>query len=440
MKFILITVFIILFTSCSFDNKTGIWKNETKITKKDEDKFVNFENLYFKKKQFNKIIQPSKNQNISLKSPKTNLEWLDKFYKNTNNSDNFIYKDLNKIIFKSKKLSRHEITDQILFDGQNIVVNDIKGNIIIYSIESQKIIYKYNFYKKKFKKIKKNLYTIINKNIIYVVDNFGYVYAINYQKQKVLWAKNYKIPFRSNIKILNNTIIASDINNTLYFINKNNGELLQKIPTEEVTIKSQFINSLSNTNESLFFLNTFGSIYSIGLNRKINWFVNINRSVDINTNNLFYSNPLTVDNNKILASTDNTLYFLNANNGSRIFTLPISSIVRPIISGNNIFLITNKNLLVCINSKNGEIKFSLDIAQEVADYLNTKKKTINIKLVTLINSKLYVFLENSYIVKFFAQGHIDDVQKLPSKISSSPIFINDSMIYINNSNRLIILD
>ena len=37
-------------------------------------------------------------------------------------------------------------------------------------------------------------------------------------------------------------------------------------------------------------------------------------------------------------------------------------------------------------------------------------------------------------------GEILEINKLPSKIRSLPIFINDSIIYLNNKNRLIVLD
>ena len=89
-----------------------------------------------------------------------------------------------------------------MFDGNNLLLTDDKGNIIVYSSENKKVIFKYNFYKKKYKKIKKILSTIIENNIIFVSDNLGYIYAIDYNSQRLIWAHNYKIPFRSNIKLL----------------------------------------------------------------------------------------------------------------------------------------------------------------------------------------------------------------------------------------------
>ena len=79
---------------------------------------------------------------------------------------------------------------------------------------------------------------------------------------KIIWAKNYKIPFRSNLKILKDKIIVSNQNNTLYFLDKKNGELLKQIPTEETIIKNHFINNLSTNNKNtVLFLNSYGIVF-----------------------------------------------------------------------------------------------------------------------------------------------------------------------------------
>ena len=47
----------------------------------------------------------------------------------------------------------------------------------------------------------------------------------------------------------------------------------------------------------IYFLNTFGSVYSFNLeNMKINWFINLNPSIDLNNSNLFDGSPI----NKLL--------------------------------------------------------------------------------------------------------------------------------------------
>ena len=58
---------------------------------------------------------------------------------------------------------------------------------------------------------------------------------------------------------------------------------------------------------------------------------------DLNPSNLFYSNPIVLHKEKIIVSTDLYLYILNINNGSTFFKFPITSIVKPIVSGKNLF-------------------------------------------------------------------------------------------------------
>ena len=57
------------------------------------------------------------------------------------------------------------------------------------------------FFIKKNLRISKKLSIIIENGVIYVSDNIGFLYAYDYKKDLVLWAKNYKVPFRSNLKI-----------------------------------------------------------------------------------------------------------------------------------------------------------------------------------------------------------------------------------------------
>ena len=64
--------------------------------------------------------------------------------------------------------------------------------------------------------------------------------------------------------------------------------ILKQIPTEETIVKNNFINSLSLNEKNIFFLNTYGSLYSINLkSKRVNWFLNLNQSLDVNPSNIF---------------------------------------------------------------------------------------------------------------------------------------------------------
>ena len=439
MRKILIFTLIILLTNCSFDNKTGIWESSS-TPKKTVDRFKNFKNLYIEEKLFNETIEPQKNLQIDFKPTKKNLTWHNENYNNLNNLDNFNYKNLNEIIFKSKKLSNRIIDENIIFDNNKLILSNKAGDIIIYSISEKKIHMKYNFYKKKFKNIIKELSMAINNDVLYISDNIGYIYAIDYNKKKLLWAKNFKIPFRSNIKVFTNIIAVADTNNVLYLINKFNGEQLRSIPTEENALKSNFLNSIALNEQFLFFLNTYGSIYSTDYKGDIRWFLNVNKSSGLKTTNLFNSNPILIHENKIIISTEYNLFVMSAINGRLIYKISISSIIQPITSKKHLFLITKNNLFVCINLDTGKIAYSIDINDQIANFLETKKKSVEVKKLFVSNDSFFLFLNSSYLVKISPKGRIKEIDKLPSKINSLPIFINDSILYLNKKNKLIVLN
>ena len=110
--------------------------------------------------------------------------------------------------------------------------SDSKGNIGVFSLNENKLIFKYNFYKKKFKKFKKEIKLIVKENIIIAVDNFGYIYSIDYKKNKIIWAKNFLIPFRSNLKI---------IDDTLFDTNVINNHILKDIDDDKFNLKLNII-------------------------------------------------------------------------------------------------------------------------------------------------------------------------------------------------------
>tara|TARA_X000001036_G_C20642538_1_gene791718 strand:- start:90 stop:1418 length:1329 start_codon:yes stop_codon:yes gene_type:complete len=442
MKLFYALIILITFQNCSFDNKTGIWKNEDKITNKEDDLFAEFKTLTSENESFNKIIQL--NENLKLTKPvfQNNSDWKDIYFDDSNNLPNFKYNNLNQIVFKSKKITNYNVNNFLLFEENNLITTDKKGNIIIFSIKDNKILNKFNFYKKKYKKIRKLLNIIVENNIIYVSDNLGYVYALDYKNNKILWAKDYKIPFRSNLKILNNKLIASNLDNILYFFNKKNGDTLKLIPTEETVIKNQFINNLSLNDKSLFFLNTYGSLYSVDINTmKINWFVNLNQSIDMNASNLF-SGSVIVNNkkDKIVVSSNQYTYIIDLTSGSIIYKKNFISIIKPIIVNDYLFILTNNNLLISMDLNNGNILYSYNVNEKISKFLDIKKKKVLYKDFMLANNQIIIFLKNSYIVKFNLNGNIDEVNKLPTKINSQPMIINNSILYLDSRNKLSIVD
>ena len=117
-----------------------------------------------------------------------------------------------------------------------------------------------------------------------------------------------------------------------------------------------------------------------------------------------------------------------------------SSIIKPIIIDQYFFSISKNNFLIVTNMNNGDILYSLDINHEIANHLNSKKKEVQIKSMMLVNNKIFVFLKNSFLLKFELNGNLLNITKLPNKMNTSPIFIDGSMVYFDFKNRLTVIN
>ena len=439
MNFLYLIIIFFFFQHCSFDNKSGIWKNTNNIEKEDKV-FKDFKKLSVETEIFNEII-PTKNYQFRLSKSLKIKDWKDVYYNASNNYSNFEYEGANKLSHKSKKISKSKISNYKLFENNIMITTDQKGNLITYSIDNKKIINKFNFYKKKYKNISIKINFIIDNNVIYSSDNLGYLYAFDYKKNKILWAKNYKIPFRSNLKINGSKLIAANQNNNLFFFDKFSGDTIKLIPTEETVIKNQFINNLSLSRENLFFLNTYGSLYSINLaNLRINWVVNLNRSTDSNSNNLFSGNEVVHYKDKIIISSKEFTYVLDERTGGVLFKKNFKPVLKPIIVDNYLFLITENNLIISIDLSDNKIIYSYDINTKISDFLSIKKKQVYFKSFSILNNKIFVFLQNSYLLIFNINGELVEIRKLPAKINTSPIFVDSKILYISKKNKIIVIN
>ena len=441
MRLFLIFLIFIFFQNCSFDNRSGIWKSESKVLKKEDlGNLSQFKDLTSDKSSFKKELSIKDNFNFNLPKIYSNSAWTDIFYNQSNNYENFKYTNLNEKLFQSKKITKNKTDNYILFENNNIISTDQAGNINIYSLKEEKKIFQFFFYKKKFKKDKKILNIILENNVIYVSDNLGYLYSLDLINKKILWAKNFKIPFRSNLKISENKLILSNQNNQIYYINKKEGNLLKLIPTEETIVKNNFKNNISIYEDSTFFLNTFGSLYSID-NKKmqINWFINLNQTTTLTPSNLFLGNKLIVNQNKIIVTTNNFTYIIESRTGEIIYKKNFSSLIKPLVINNYLFLISKNDLFISFDLNNGEIIYSYNINKKISDFLNTKRRKAEFKNIFMLNNKIYIFLKNSYVIIFEVNGNIKKIIKLPFKLNSQPIIIEDSIIFLNFKNKISIV-
>ena len=279
---------------------------------------------------------------------------------------------------------------------------------------------------------------IIKNDVLIAADNFGYVYSIDYKKNKILWAKNYLVPFRSNLKIINQILFISDEKNKIILIDIKNGNLIDELYTQPSKTVSKFESNIAiDNNNNILFLSTSGSLYSMNLinQKKINWIHNFKTENEI----IFDANPITVSEDEIIISTNKNISFLNTK-GLKRWDLKINSNIKPIISGNIILTVNKENYLILIDKNSGKIIYSKNINLLIKkDYKkNFQKKLKQLNDIFLIDNKLLLISNNSFFIEIEIDNMIkvNSIKNNPFKISSNIVFLKDEMIFVSNSKRI----
>ena len=451
MKRLLLICVTIILTSCSFDNKTGVWKDASNIpvdnqaTKSiTENKLgTRYEDIFIKNKNFNEEKKSLNPSNIKIGAPIKIISWPEEYAIPTNNISNFSYSGNRILLSKSRKLSKlssdeNNKSKKIIFYKNNLISHDHKGTIFIYSLRLNKKIFEYNFYKKSFKNFNKKIDLIVDGNILYAADNLGYLYALNLNDSSILWAKNYGIPFRSNLKLANNEIFLANQDNVIYSINSKTGDKNWQFQTRLTFLKSDFENNiaLDLINNNLFFLNTSGELYSINLlSQNINWVLNFKNPSLSRDTELFLSQPIVVKNNNLLITTDKAVLSYGILTAERNWNFSAESIFKPIITLNYTYIILKNNLLICLDNKNGSVVWSKNI------FLNTKdkKKFQSIVDFKIINSEISIFFKNGHLLSFNpSNGKLNYLNRISKNgISSAVVFLDDNMFFIDKDNKLL---
>ena len=112
MKKLILIFLVLVFTSCSLDNKTGIWKDISDIpVEKQASKSISsnskdkiYEDISQKNQIFNEEIETVNFSNIEIDKPAKISNWPEQYAISTNNISNFYYNG-NKILIKKTKLT-----------------------------------------------------------------------------------------------------------------------------------------------------------------------------------------------------------------------------------------------------------------------------------------------------------------------------------------------
>ena len=439
-------LFLLFFlNNCSFQNSAGFFENKIEEFEKELEK-KNSTLVFSPQKKFDKEISGT----VSAKLSNTIL--TENWSENSLNSNNFIpnlsYSNQKNVIFKSKKIGKNKFNlSNVFFEplvvNNKIFFSDYSGNIYSYSVNDKNLLWKFNFYKKRYKKIPINLKLKISDNNLIVSDNLGYLYILDIQTGKLNWAKNFGVPFRSSIKTEKENIFLLNQDNKFYIINKKDGEKKTNFETFPSILKSELETSISldQSKNNLFFVTSAGQLYSINYKtNNLNWLINLSMTNKGQSKKFFFSSPIIFIKDTLYISTSISTYSINAINGSINWELPFSTYVRPAISENFIILASNDGFILNLDIKTGKVLWSKSLFKS-SDKLNPKKIG-QIKSLLLASNKILVSTSKGFFIFIdYKDGKIFNFTKASGNgFFSNPVIVNKKIFVVDNKTRILIFD
>jgi len=426
-RLIILLLSLFLLNNCSLNENSKIWKEKEKDL---ENK--NIEKVFLDKK----IITNEFNQELKL-----DLSKIQSKNKNTDNQNNYGSQTYDGLINKigNYKFSKLENINQLnfkpIFLNDGLIFFDKKGSIIRYN-NSQKVVWKKNYYSKSEKRLKPQLNFLTAGDSLLVVDNIAKYYSVNINSGKLNWSKNNKYPFNSEIKKNKDKFFVVDYKNTLRCYRIDDGSECWNLQTENSFTISNSKFSLIIVDDMVIFNNSIGDITAADIETGlIAWQLPTQSSNIINETYSFKISQLVSDGKSIFFSNNkNEFYSVDLKTGVTNWINDINSNLTPIIIGNLVFTVSNNGYLYVIEKSNGNIIRISDL------YVNYKQKKRNkLKPIGFVIGNDKLFLTNTdgkMIVVDLSEGKITGIEKISGDFTSKPYIYNQNLFVIKNGSIL----
>ena len=423
-KLIIIVISLVFLNHCSLNENSRIWKD--KDQKIDNPKDI--------KKVFSedKKITLELNQEIKLdfSKSKTNNKIID-------NKNDYGFQNYNGLINKvgNYKFSKFDDVNQLnfkpIFLNDGLIFFDKKGSIYRYS-NSQKVLWKKNYYSKAEKKLKPKLNFILDGENLLVTDNIAKYYSININSGELNWTKNNTYSFNSEIKKHKNKIFVVDYKNTLRSYNINDGSEFWNLQTEDSFTISNTKFSLIIINDIVVFSNSIGDITAVDIKTGlIIWQLPTQSSKIINETYNFKTSKLVSDGKSIFFSNNkNEFYSVDVKTGTTNWINKINSNLTPIISGNFLFTVSNEGYLHLVDKNEGNIVRITDLYK---NYKIKNRKDIKPIGFAIGDTRLYLTnTDGKMIIVELDFGKVISIEKVAGNFTSRPFIYNQNLFVIRN--------
>jgi len=426
-RLIILLLSLFLLNNCSLNENSKIWKEKEKDL---ENK--NIEKVFLDKK----IITNEFNQELKL-----DLSKVQSKNKNTDNQNNYGSQTYDGLINKigNYKFSKLENINQLnfkpIFLNDGLIFFDKKGSIIRYN-NSQKVVWKKNYYSKNEKRLEPQLNFLTAGDNLLVVDNIAKYYSVNINSGKLNWSKNNNYPFNSEIKKNKDKFFVVDYKNTLRCYKIDDGSECWNLQTENSFTISNSKFSLIIVDDMVIFSNSIGDITAVDIETGlIVWQLPTQSSNIINETYSFKISQLVSDGKSIFFSNNkNEFYSVDLKTGATNWINDINSNLTPIIIGNLVFTVSNNGYLHVIEKSNGNI---IRISDLYVNYKKKKRSKVEPIGFVIGNDKLFLTnTDGKMIIVDLNDGKITGIKKIAGDFTSKPFIYDQNLFVIKNGSIL----
>ena len=423
-KLIIIVISLVFLNHCSLNENSRIWKD--KDQKIDNPK--NVKKIFSEEKKI--TIELNQELKLDFSKSKTNNKIVD-------NKNDYGFQNYSGLINKvgNYKFSKFDDINQLnfkpIFLNDGLIFFDKKGSIYRYS-NSQKVLWKKNYYSKAEKKLKPKLNFILEGENLLVTDNIAKYYSININSGELNWSKNNTYSFNSEIKKHKNRIFVVDYKNTLRSYNIVDGSEFWNLQTEDSFTISNSKFSLIIINDMIVFSNSIGDITAVDIKTGlIIWQLPTQSSKIINETYNFKTSKLVSDGKSIFFSNNkNEFYSVDVKTGTTNWINKINSNLTPIISGNFLFTVSNEGYLYLVEKNEGNI---LRITDLYKDYKIKNRKDIKPIGFAIGDTRLYLTnTDGKMIIVELDFGKVISIEKVAGNFTSRPFIYNQNLFVIRN--------
>ncbi len=386
----------------------------------------------------------SKDFIIKINKVTTNDHWMQKGGWHTHLLPNVNLKfPLKRILSKN---TYQEVSDKYfslanpVADKKNIYFLSIDGNITSIDNKNFEINWKKKIFSDQFDFPNMGSIVVkIDSDVIYAHNGGNLIFGLNKKNGDVKWKFKNEFPFRGNITIKDNYLLANDYNNNLLTFLENQLIWKKKLGQTENVIFTNIRPIIDNNKVINPAFNGLFHILNISDGKLIfsDYLQPNKKMAKIYRNNDIIANPVISNNKLYIVSHSGTLASYNLKNLKLLWSVQIGGGNTPIISGNSLFLIDNNNILYAINAKNGKIKWMKQFDSNIEEGFYFKDiKKINFKGPYLIDNKLTLFSSD---------GHLSLIDPLNGNLletkdfeflGADPIFVKNKLIVLTSDGDL----